>query len=108
MTNSTATATATAELIAPLRPSLVRNAGRIIVDTFGDVSVSHQCVTIALTAHKKDSEGFTEEEAAHVTIPLLGCARVILEAWLAVVLPGWELHDWAVFCPCEDSADEPF
>lgn len=99
--------TTTAIKVAPL---LKRNDSNIIIDTFGDVSKPHQCVTIALAAHKVDSEGFTDEEVAHVTIPLLGDANVILKAWLSVALPGYTLQDnWAVYAPCPcDAVECPF
>lgn len=93
--------------IAPLPPKLFRNERGIIIDSFGDVSISHQCVTLAVAAHKGLGDD-TDEEVIHLTIPLLGSARIVIEAYLAVMLPGYGLHDWAVYekpCSCES---EPF
>ena len=95
------------QIAAAQRPSLARNADGIIIDSFGDVSIPRQCVTLAVVAHKVGKEGFTDQEAAHLTIPLLGNARVIIDCWLSVMLPGFSLETWAVWtepCPCE----EPF
>ena len=72
----------------------VRNEWGIIVDSFGDTRNAKQCITVNVTAHKADAG----QEIVRLTLPI-GKNPVIpsIRAYLAAMLPGYELHDWCVW-----------
>ena len=106
MTNSTATATA--ELIAPLRPSLVRNEFGVIISGYGMIESIRQSVDLWVEAHKVDSEGDTDQEIIKLTVPLTGPVKPLILEYINLALPGYSLHDWQTWSePCDCESD-PF
>ena len=93
-------------LVSPIR--LTRNKSGVIVDSFGDVSTEHQCVTVAVTVHKLDREGFTDEEVVRLTVPLTSPVESLVKGYIGLMLPGFQLNSWAVWCePC-GCEEQPF
>ena len=95
------------QVISRANVTLTRNQWGVIIDSFGDVSKSHQCITINATARKVDNEGFAEQEVVRLTIPLTGPARPMIASYIRLMLPGYTLNDWCVW-PGDENYDEPF
>ncbi|NEQ53718.1 MAG: hypothetical protein F6K11_26895 [Leptolyngbya sp. SIO3F4] len=119
MTNTTAPATATmvARFVDPDKvivsprnglPSFTRNDFGVIVDTFGDVANAQQCITVNVTAHTTDNEGFVEQEIIRLTVPLTGAVKPMIESYIDFALPSYKLHDWCVWSDEFEQVVEPF
>lgn len=89
------------------RMPLVRNEFDVIIAAYGVIEDMRQSVDLWVEAHKIDDEGDTDQEIIKLTVPLTGPVKPLILEYINGALPGYQLHDWAVW-PCEDSANEPF
>ncbi|MEO0868898.1 MAG: hypothetical protein AAFY17_10705 [Cyanobacteria bacterium J06642_11] len=100
-------ASATAALVAPLAPTLVRNAVGVIVAGYGDIESIRQSVDLWVEAHRVDSDGDTDQEIVKLTVPLTGPVKPLIVEYMNLALPGYQLHDWQTWVePCDH--EEPF
>ena len=98
--------TATATLVKPLAPALVRNQFGVIIDSYGTYE-QRQSVDLWVEAHKTDADGDTESEIIKLTVGLNGPVKPLILDYIKLSLPGYKLHDWQTWVEPSDEV-EPF